>query len=130
MTSSPALLAILLGLGSVAVWVGSGQAQLSPNCERNGRRDYCAITPVPSATTEKQAVDRLTYADHTVYEVLRNETSCKNVSENVRTCHAKIISPPGQARAIPAFYRGTAYEGGYQHEYVGKGIHLTYFYLD
>jgi hypothetical protein len=61
--------------------------------------------------------------------VLRNDTSCKHQG-NVRTCDAKIISPPGNPRAIPAWYRGTAYEGGYKHEYVGQGIHITYVFLD
>ncbi|MEY4352219.1 MAG: hypothetical protein RLZZ609_460 [Cyanobacteriota bacterium] len=105
------------------------KAQLSPNCQRNGQHDCCALTPVAGATTNQQAVDKITFADHTVYEVLRNETSCKNASATVRTCNAKITAI-GRSGSIPAFYRGTAYEGGYKHEYVGRGIHLTYFYLD
>jgi len=48
----------------------------------------------------------------------------------VRTCDAKIITPPGNPRAIPAWYRGTAYEGGYKHEYVGQGVHITHVFLD
>lgn len=108
----------------------SARAQLSPNCERNGRRDYCAITPVAGATNEKQAFDMITYADHTVYEVMRNLDSCKKVSEKVETCNAKIITPPGNQHAIPAFYRRTFYEGGVKQEYVGRRIHLTYFFLD
>ncbi len=108
----------------------SARAQLSPNCERNGRRDYCAITPVAGATNEKQAFDMITFADHTVYEVMRNLDSCKKVSEKVETCNAKIITPPGNQHAIPAFYRRTFYEGGVKQEYVGRRIHLTYFFLD
>jgi len=108
----------------------SAQAQYSPNCLRNNKKDYCAITPIAGATTEKQAFDMITFADHTVYEVLRNEVSCKKVSEQIRTCNAKIITPPGGSNSINAYYRGTSYEGGYKHEYIGKGIHLTYFFLD
>lgn len=55
---------------------------------------------------------------HIVYEVMRNETSCKTRG-NVRTCDAKMFTPPGNPRAIPARYRGKAYEGGTKHEYVG-----------
>jgi hypothetical protein len=105
-------------------------AQFSPNCERNGKKDYCALTPIAGATTEKQSFDMITFADHTVYEALRNETSCKNISEKIRTCNAKLITPPGSPSPVAAFYRGTSYEGGYKHEYVGKGIHIVYFYLD
>ena len=108
---------------------GPAGAQYSPNCERNGRRDYCAYTQVAGATTEHQEFAQIVFADHTVYEVLRNETSCKQQG-NVRTCDAKIITPPGNPRTIPAWYRGSAYEGGYKHEYVGQGIHITYVFLD
>lgn len=113
----------------IGVTPGPAGAQYSPNCERNGRRDYCAYTQVAGATTERQEFAQIVFADHTVYEVLRNETSCKQQG-NVRTCDAKIITPPGNPRAIPAWYRGTAYEGGYKHEYVGQGIHITYVFLD
>ena len=123
------LLAALSGL-VVALPCASAHAQLSPNCERNGRRDYCAITPVAGATNEKQAFDMITFADHTVYEVMRSMDSCKTISEKVETCNAKIINPPGSAKPLAAFYRRTLYEGGVKQEYVGKGIHLTYFYLD
>lgn len=105
------------------------KAQLSPNCERNGHHDCCALTPVAAATTNQRSVDKITFADHTVYEVMRNESSCKNASATVRTCNATITAV-GRQPSIPAFYRGTYYEGGYKHEYIGKGIHLTYFYLD
>ncbi len=120
-----AVTAFLLAAGAQPL-----QAQLSPNCERNGRRDYCAITPVAGATNEKQAFDMITFADHTVYEVMRNLSSCKAISEKVETCDAKIITPPGNPKPVPAYYRRTFYEGGVKQEYVGAGIHLTYFFLD
>jgi hypothetical protein len=50
------------------------RAQFSPNCERNGRRDYCAITLGGAASTAAQAVDRVTFSDHTVYALVRNIT--------------------------------------------------------
>lgn len=125
-----ALAALAAGAALVLGFQPAARAQYSPNCQRNGRKDYCAITPIAGATNERQAFDQLTFADHTVYELLRNETSCRQRSPQVRTCHAKIITPPGNPRAIPAFYRGTAYEGGYRHEYIGQGIHIVYVYLD
>jgi hypothetical protein len=102
-------------------------AQLSPNCERNGRRDYCALSPI-AGRPDQPFQEIITFADHSVYEVMRNEASCKNITDKIRTCHAKIMIRPGQS--MPAFYRGTSYEGGYKNEYVGKGIHITYVYLD
>ena len=123
-----AAIAVLGGYAATAL--PNANAQLSPNCERNGKRDYCAITPIAGATTEKQSFDMITFADHSVYEITRNLESCKKISEKVQTCNAKIITPPGNAKTIPAFYRGTFYEGGVKHEYVGRGIHLTYFFLD
>lgn len=119
------LLAALIAAADKTAW-----AQYSPNCLRNGARDYCAITAVVGATTPEQSFEMITFADHTVYEVLRNEASCRRKSETVRTCNAKIFTPPGNPKSIPAFYRGSAYEGGYKHEVVGKGIAITYFYLD
>lgn len=117
-------------LGAVVASGLAAHAQLSPNCERNGQRDYCAITPVAGATNQKQAFDILMFADHTAYEVMRNLESCKAITEKIETCDAKIITPPGNAKPIPAFYRRTFYEGGVKQEYVGQGIRLAYFYLD
>jgi hypothetical protein len=119
------LLAPLLGLALTS----PGLAQYSPNCERNGRRDFCAYTQLVGATNAQQEFGMLVFADHTVFEVLRNDSACTNRGP-VRTCNAKIITPPGNPKPIPAWYRGTAYEGGYRHEYIGQGIHLTFTYLD
>jgi hypothetical protein len=123
-----AIFAVLGGVLMTTTLIAS--AQLSPNCERNGKRDYCAITPVAGATTEKRSFDMITYADHTVYEVSRNLESCKKVSEKVETCDATIVTPPRNPKSVRAYYRRTFYEGGVKQEYVGKGIHLTYFFLD
>jgi len=118
-------------LGGVAAGLTSAaMAQYSPNCLRNGKSDYCAITPMESADKKDEVLTAITFADHTAYEVVRNEASCKNTSDKVMTCNARIVAPQGGGKPMPAFYRGTYYEGGYKHEYVGKGIHLTYFFLD
>lgn len=106
------------------------RAQLSPNCERNGKRDYCAITPVAGATNQKQAFDMIMFADNTVYEVMRNLESCKKISQNVESCNAKIITPPGNPKPIAAYYKRTFFEGGVRQEYIGQGVHITYHYLD
>ena len=118
------LCGVIASPGSIA------RAQYSPNCERNGKRAYCAITPKDGPGRATETLTAITFADHMVYEVVRNEVSCKDSSGNIRTCNARILSPGGQGKWIPAFYRGTYYEGGYKHEYVGKGIHITYFFLD
>ena len=118
-------------LGGLAAGLTSAaMAQYSPNCERNGKSDYCAITPMERADKKDEILTAITFSDHTVYEVVRNEASCKNISDKVMTCNARIVAPHGGEKPMPAFYRGTYYEGGYKHEYVGKGIHLTYFFLD
>lgn len=122
--TSGVLCGVAAGLTSAVV------AQYSPNCERNGKSDDCAITPMERAGNKDEILTAITFSDHTVYEVVRNEASCKNSSEKVMTCNARIIAPRGGEKPIPAFYRGTDYEGGYKHEYVGKGIHLTTFFLD
>ena len=44
-----AAIAVLGGYAATAL--PNANAQLSPNCERNGKRDYCAITPIAGATT-------------------------------------------------------------------------------
>ena len=112
----------------IAAAPGPAGAQYSPNCQRNGQRDYCAYTQLAGGTHKHQETAQIVFADHTVYEVMRNETSCKQ-NGNVRTCDARI-STQGNPKPIPAWYRGTAYEGGYTHEYVGQGIHITYGFLD
>jgi hypothetical protein len=116
--------------GMAAGLTSAAMAQYSPNCLRNGKSDYCAITPMERADKKNEVLTAITFADHTAYEVVRNEASCKNTSDKVMTCNARIVAPQGGGKPMPAFYRGTYYEGGYKHEYVGKGIHLTYFFLD
>jgi hypothetical protein len=105
------------------------QAQYSPNCERNGRRDFCAYTPAPDSAQGGRDAGRLVFADHTVYGLQRDDASCRDRGQ-VRFCKAWILSPPGSDHPIPATYRGTAYEGGYQHAYLSPRLQLTYTFLD
>ena len=104
-------------------------AQYSPNCERNGRREFCAYTPGPDSGQGERDAGRLVFADHTVYGLQRDEASCRDRGP-VRLCKAWILSPPGSDHPIPATYRGTAYEGGYRHEYLSTRLRLTYSFLD
>lgn len=126
MRSLPSFL-VLLGLvllhGPVAV-----QAQMSPNCERNGRRDYCALTAGTAATPAgQQPVDLIVFADHSVYEVWRDPRTCRTAGA-LTTCDARIQVRGG--RSLPALYRGTAYEGGYRNEYRAPGLRFSYGVLD
>ena len=105
------------------------QAQYSPNCERNGRREFCAFTPAPESPQGGLDVGRLVFADHTVYGLQRDEASCRDRGA-VRLCKAWILAPSASGQPIPATYRGTAYEGGYRHEYWGARVRLTYTFLD
>lgn len=105
------------------------QSQYSPNCERNGRREFCAYTQAPDSAQHGLDAGRLVFADHTVYGLQRDESSCRDRGP-VRVCKAWILSPPGSEHPIPATYRGTAYEGGYQHAYLSSRLRLVYSFLD
>jgi len=105
-------------------------AQLSPNCERNGRRDHCALTPMPDAANPQQTVDTIVFADHSVYQLRRDASSCRSLSPSVTSCAASIRRLGAGDRSLAATYRGTAYEGGYRHEYQGRGIRIVYVFLD
>jgi len=119
------LFSTLLALAAVPV-----QAQLSPVCERNGRRDYCALTPVAASTNARQVSDLIMFADNTVVQVFRNLESCKKISEMVETCNARITRRTGGSQSIPATYRATFFEGGVKHEYISKGLRITYHVAD
>lgn len=127
MRSAP-LLTLIFGALLTAL-PSTAQAQMSPNCERNGRRDFCALTPMPDPSQPGRTVDVLVFADHSVYRVQREEASCRSTSPTVTTC-AATITLPGGGRTIRATYRGTSYEGGYRHDYRGPGLQLTYAFLD
>jgi hypothetical protein len=122
-------------LALVSLWAGvvatpsALQAQVSPHCERNGRRDFCAYTPGADGAPGGLDAGRLVFADHTVYGLQRDDASCRDRGP-VRLCKAWILSPPGSDHPIPATYRGIAYEGGYRHTYQSAHLQLTYTFLD
>ncbi len=60
-------------------------AQYSPNCERNGRRDFCAYTPGPDPAGAALDAGRLVFAVDWVYGLQRDESSCRERGP-VRTC--------------------------------------------
>ena len=62
-------------------------AQYSPNCERNGRRDFCAYTPGPDPAGGGLAAGRMVFADHRVYGLQRDERSGRDRCP-VRPCMA------------------------------------------
>ncbi len=129
---APALaIAVLRGLALTAVALAllppPLRAQYSPNCERNGRRDYCAFTP--ASRQDGLDAGQLVFADHQVYRLQREESSCRDQGA-VRLCRAWILAAPGSPQPIPATYRGIAYEGGYQHTYRSARLSLSYSFLD
>ena len=116
---------------AIAVQLAPAHAQYSPNCQRNGSRDFCAFTPgsTSASPTPVQDVGWLVFADHSVYALQREEGSCRDTGV-IRTCRAWIITPPGSDRAKEARYVGTAYEGGYRHDYLAPGLSLSFSFLD
>ena len=122
-------LVLVLGGALAMAWGLPVRAQYSPNCERNGRRDYCAYTPPGPTARPSRDAGRLVFADHTVYALQRDEASCRTIGA-VRRCRAWILQPPGSDRPIPATYVGTAFEGGYRHAYQSPRLNLAYSYLD
>jgi hypothetical protein len=118
------VLALLVGLPL------SAGAQISPNCQRNGRHAYCAVTPRQDQGQANTVIEVITFADHTMVEARRNEGSCKPIAEHIISCKASLTVRPGSGQAISATYRGTSYEGGYTNTYVAKGLQLSYSVLD
>jgi hypothetical protein len=108
----------------------TAMAQISPNCQRNGRHAYCAVTPRHDPRQAKTVIEVITFADHTMVEARRDTASCASVSDNVVTCKAILRLAPGSGQPISATYRGTAYEGGYTNAYMAKGLRLSYSVLD
>lgn len=129
-TPLPALLTTTLLSTTLALAALPALAQMSPVCERNGRRDYCALTPVPGSTNARQVVDLIMFADNSVYRVERSLQSCRRVSEKVETCSARITPPPAGSASIPAVFRSTYFEGGVKHEVIARGIRLSYNVAD
>jgi hypothetical protein len=127
---APVLAALALFTALLPLANLPASAQMSPVCQRNGKRDYCALTPVPAASNARQVVDVIMFADDRVYRVERDLQSCRRISETVETCNARITSPPGRTQSLPAMYRATYFEGGVKHEYISRGLRLTYHVAD
>lgn len=111
-------------------WPLTAGAQISPNCERNGRHAYCAVTPRQDPRLTGIVIEVITFADHTMVEARRNEATCKAIAERVISCKASLTLRPGSGQPISATYRGTAYEGGYTNAYTARGLQISYSVLD
>ncbi|MFM8604167.1 MAG: hypothetical protein ACKOBY_01280 [Cyanobium sp.] len=121
-------------------------AQLSPNCLRNGKPLACAITPGPEQekpplpaagpgspqgrpAPPPPTILTVMYADHRAYRLVKQEAACRQQGM-VSECPATIIPANGFGTPLKGRYRGTAYEGGYRHEYGAPLIAITYFFVD
>ncbi|MFM7086226.1 MAG: hypothetical protein ACKOXO_04435 [Cyanobium sp.] len=126
-------------------------AQLSPQCERNGRREFCAVTfeansprpgesggfeqpgegegSVGDAAGPKPLSLWVVFADHSKVKLLLKEHTCSDDGPK-RRCQAEMQASPGNDHPSPAHYIGTAYEGGYRHEYTMPGLQIVFSYLD
>jgi hypothetical protein len=104
------------------------QAQISPRCRRNGRLDYCAVPPQADAQNAKRLAEVLVFANGDTYRLTVDEASCRNISASQRICEASLQS--GYTAPVRATYIGSAYEGGYRHEYTTRGLSLVVFHLD
>lgn len=121
-------------------------AQYSPNCLRNGKPLACALTPGPEqerpplpAAGQGMAKGRpsppapatltVMYADHRAYRLVKEEVSCRQQGLVIE-CPATIIPDNGFGAPLKARYRGTAYEGGYRHEYRSPSLSITYVFVD
>jgi len=134
----------------VAAWApgvfAPALAQFSPNCLRNGRPEACALTPAPEPAKAPAAAGTrpsaglagavppagsltVMYADHSAYRLIKDETLCRHRGM-LSECPATIIPGNGYGSPIRARYRGTAYEGGYRHDYSSPGLTITFFFVD
>ena len=111
-------------------WGAGSQAQISPNCQRNGRPAFCAITHRSDPRQPGAVIEVITFADHTMVEARRAEGTCKPAAGQVIRCRATLLSIPGNAGPRPATCTGTAYEGGYRHDYAAQGLRISYSVLD
>jgi hypothetical protein len=121
---------VAAGLGLQLSWPLAAGAQISPNCQRNGRHAYCAVTPRQDPGQTGTVIEVITFADHTMVEARRDEASCRPIGDRVITCKASLVLKPGSGQPISATYRGTSYEGGYTNAYTARGLQLSYRVLD
>jgi len=121
-------LGALLASGLLAIVPAAALAQYSPNCLKNGRKAYCALT-IEAESAKGSGAITVVFADHSAYRLVRDEASCRQQGP-VNTCRATISPGNGQQPAQAATYVGTWYEGGYRHEYRNRSVAITYFFLD
>lgn len=118
-----ALLASVSGASPAPAW-----AQYSPNCLKDGRKAFCALTMAADAKAETSVIT-VVFADHSAYRLTRDLPSCRS-SGAITRCRATISAANGQQPAQGASYVGTWYEGGYRHEYRSGQVGITFFFLD
>jgi hypothetical protein len=121
-------LGALLASGLLAIVPAAALAQYSPNCLKNGRKAYCALT-IEAESAKGSGAITVVFADHSAYRLVRDDASCRQQG-TVNTCRATISPGNGQQPAQAATYVGTWYEGGYRHEYRSRSVAITYFFLD
>ena len=140
------LLVMVGPVGQLQLGLAPARAQLSPNCLRNGKPLACAITPAPE--TEPRPVPNpanptktpagagtmatsltVMFADHLAYRLIKEEGACHHRGR-VSECPATIIPRNGFGTPIRGRYIGTAFEGGYRHEYRSAEVSITYFFVD
>ena len=122
-----ALIALLASLSGAAsptpAW-----AQYSPNCLKDGRKAFCALTMAAEPKAETSVIT-VVFADHSAYRLTRDLPSCRS-SGAITRCRATISAANGQQPAQAATYMGTWYEGGYRHDYRSGQVGITFFFLD
>lgn len=121
----------LILASSLLAWAGrppEASAQFAPLCERNGRRDYCAVTIEPSRGDGVE-VWTVVFADLSRYRLLRYSRRCRQQAPQER-CEAAIEGVPGRRGPLSAEYRALRHEGGVSHVYAGAGLRILIPVLD
>ena len=121
----PALAATALGLQGLAA--APANAQMSPNCQRNGKPAACALTPGESDAN--RSVATVVFADNSAWRLEKQENRCHQAPP-VTTCPALITGANGNGTPLRGRYRGIWYEGGYRHLWSAPGISIEYVFLD
>jgi len=119
----------LVALAVLNFSTSTSRAQVSPKCQKNGKWAFCAVTS-QSKADDYLIEESIAFADGSIYDVSRKGMNGCNHNGRITTCNAKIIDRGNGWKSMPAYYKGTYYEGGYKNEYIGEGLNLTYFYMD
>ena len=109
--------------------INTAIAQTSPKCQLNGKWTFCSVTSQSRADDEK-IEESIAFANGVIYDVSRRGFNGCRHDGKITTCNAKVIDRGNGWKSIPAYYKGTYYEGGYKHEYISGGLSLTYYYMD